>query len=146
MTSPSLGSDSWSSAPRYQNTYRARLDFVLGKVSVLALQQLGSSLRNGLGCTISNNYSAGEFNLVKKITFADNLQWILRIRLPPISWFSSGTPKNEATNSGLGESGSRVECTERDLEALKSEIVTMKYLRFDVPLPGTRELSSFLLH
>lgn len=133
-TSP-LGSDTWSNEPRYENIYRARLDFVLDKVSEAALQELVSSLRNGMRCTISGHYAAGNFNLVKKIVFDDDVQWIIRIRLPPLSYFTAGTPRREASYSETEVRGSRIICTERDLESLKSEIVTMKYLRFDLPFP-----------
>jgi hypothetical protein len=138
MTSTLLGSESWTNEPRYQNAYRARLDFVLGKVSVLTLQKLGSLLRNGLECTVSNNFSAGDFNLVKKITFEDEVRWIVRIRLPPISYFSFGIPKDKAHDRRVEGENSSIKCTERDLESLRSEIVTMKYLRFDVPFPAHR--------
>jgi hypothetical protein len=108
MTSTPLGSDAWTNEPRYQDEYRARLDFVLGEVSILAIQHLGSSVRNGLECTISNNFSAGNFNLVKKITFVDGVQWIVRIRLPPISYFYSSTPKDEEAGSKVERRGSRI--------------------------------------
>ena len=133
-TSP-LGIDSWSNEPRYENTYRARLDFVLDNVSEAALQELASSLRNGMGCTISRQYAAGNFNLVKRIAFDDDMQWIIRIRLPPLLYFMSDTPRREASHSETEVQGSRVICTERDIESLKSEILTMKYLRFGLPLP-----------
>jgi hypothetical protein len=128
MGTSHLGSDSWSNEPRYQAAYRARLDFVLAKVPVPKLQQLASSQRNGVECAVSHKFAAGDFNIVKKITFIDGIQWIVRIRLPPISYFSTDTQ-----NNGAGEPrewSSRVKCTERDLEALKSEIVTMKYLQY----------------
>jgi hypothetical protein len=130
-----LGSDTWSNEPRYENTYRARLDFVLNKVSEAALKELVSSLRNVMRCTISSYYAAGDFNLVKKITFDDEVQWIIRIRLPPLSYFMSDTLREEGSHSQSEVRGSRVTCTERDLESLKSEILTMKYLRFDLLFP-----------
>ena len=134
MDTAPLGSDSWSDEPRYQAAYRTRLDFVLAKVPAPTLQQLASSQRNGVECAVSHNFTAGDFNLVKKITFIDGMQWIVRIRLPPISYFSTGT-----RNNGAGEShewSSRIKCTERDLEALKSEIVTMKYLEYAIASPS----------
>ncbi|KUJ09076.1 uncharacterized protein LY89DRAFT_319229 [Mollisia scopiformis] len=136
-TSP-LGSDTWSNEPRYENIYRARLDFVLNKVSEAALQELVSSLRNGMRCTISRNYAAGNFNLVKKIVFEDDVQWIIRIRLPPLSYFMADTPRGEASYSETEVRGSRVICTERDLESLKSEFLTMKYLRAKTTIPIPR--------
>ena len=128
MGTAHLGSDSWSNEPRYQAAYRARLDFVLAKVPVPKLQQLASSQRNGVECAVSHKFAAGDFNIVKKITFIDGIQWIVRIRLPPISYFSTDTQNNGAGEPR--ERSSRVKCTERDLEALKSEIVTMKYLQY----------------
>lgn len=127
MDSGPLGSDSWSDEPRYQAAYRTRLDWVLDKVPVPSLQQLVSSQRNGLECAVSHNFAAGDFNLVRKITFIDGTQWIVRIRLPPISYFSTDTQNNGTSETREGTS--HIKCTERDLDALKSEIATMKYLK-----------------
>lgn len=131
MTSTTLGVDGWTNAPRYTDNYRSRINYILSEVPVPALQQLVSSQRNGLECAISGNYSAGDFNLVRKVTFIDSVEWIVRIRLPPLSYFSPGAVENEATGN---RRGSRIACTERDLESLKSEIATMKYLRFEFTL------------
>jgi hypothetical protein len=112
-----LGSELWTNEPRYHNEYRLRIHFVLNEVPPKVIHQLASSLRGGLSCVVSDTFSAGDFNLVKKITFVDNEQWVMRIRMPPLSFFRAGTPHGP------------VKCTDREIEALRSEVSTMQYIR-----------------
>lgn len=42
---------------------------------------LSSSLRNGIGCKVSEKYSLGTQNLVKLVEFEDGLKWVARISL-----------------------------------------------------------------
>ena len=50
-----------------------------------ALLSLSSRLRHGISCKISDKFSIGHFNMVRRIIFDDQVSWIARLRLPPIS-------------------------------------------------------------
>ncbi|CAJ2505976.1 Uu.00g001060.m01.CDS01 [Anthostomella pinea] len=82
-------------------------------------------LRDGVPCTLSDNYSIGHSNLVRQIVFQDGVTWVVRLRLPDLPT----TLGNRETITGT--------------EALEIEVASMKYLssRTSIPVPTLRDWS-----
>jgi hypothetical protein len=73
-----------------------------------------SALRENRPCTISREFSVGSFNLVHKIQFDGGVEWIARLRMPP-----------------MPDQGSRAvsPAMERILLGMQSELATMEFVR-----------------
>jgi hypothetical protein len=81
-----LGSASWVGADAYESgdEFHARATTFLATVQWDVLASISSRLRNGVPCDFSDKYSIGHFNMVRRITFADGVSWIARLRLPQL--------------------------------------------------------------
>ncbi|KAJ9656095.1 hypothetical protein H2201_008646 [Coniosporium apollinis] len=74
----SIGSDAWTNGKEYENEfYAARIEQVQKAFNQSALTAYASLLRDGRACTLSSNFSVGSCNFVKKITFDDEVEWIV---------------------------------------------------------------------
>lgn len=90
MTSTaSLGSDAWFGLDEYdpgsEPYERAIAFFAHVKWDILASK--ASRLRNGVSCKLSEKYSIGQFNMVRRITFSDGVDWVARLRMPDIQYY-----------------------------------------------------------
>ena len=84
MTNPTpLGSDAWIGADRYNNAYTKRIVDFMNALNEQALQAYASRLRDHRPCTLSDKFSVGTTNLVRKLQFNDGVEWIARLRMPP---------------------------------------------------------------
>lgn len=83
MTIPAIGSDAWQGAELFleDSEVATRAAQCLENVRWDKLNALCSSLRNGIGCKVSENYSLGTQNLVKLVEFEDGLKWVARMSL-----------------------------------------------------------------
>ncbi|KAK5998752.1 hypothetical protein PT974_01134 [Cladobotryum mycophilum] len=79
-----LRSDAWIGLERYEDEYVDRIIQFNKQINLDALKSYVSMLRENRPCQISAKFSVGVFNLVRKITFDDGVQWIARLRMPPI--------------------------------------------------------------
>lgn len=48
-----------------------------------SLIALASKMR-GTGCQLSEKFSMGHFNVVRRLTFEDGASWVVRLRLPEL--------------------------------------------------------------
>ena len=112
-TMTELGSDSWVGLEQVdeENELYDRTTAFIGAIKWQALTALATRMRS-VDCQLSEKYSVGHFNLVRRLQFADGVSWIARLRLPELpSMFG----QREALNAK---------------ECMRIEIATMKYLRY----------------
>lgn len=114
MTSEStaIGSDAWLGAAEYEAgaPLHRRATSFLSHVNWDKLTSIASSHRNGMPCKVSEKYSFGHFNLVRRITFQDGVNWLARLRFPR----SPDLYQDEALD---------------DAKAMAIEISSMKFLK-----------------
>lgn len=79
-----FGSAAWTSGEEYGGEYAARINRFTNRIDEKALLSYASSLHGDRPCTLSPEFSVGSFNLVRKIQFDDGVEWIVRLRMPPI--------------------------------------------------------------
>jgi hypothetical protein len=81
-----IGSASWIGADAYElgGEFHAGATMFLETVKWDALESIASRLRNGAPCNFSEKYSIGHFILVRRISFADGISWVARLRLPQL--------------------------------------------------------------
>ncbi|KAF1960332.1 hypothetical protein CC80DRAFT_544786 [Byssothecium circinans] len=116
-------SAAWTSGAEYGGEYAKRINQFNDKINQRALLTYASLLRGSRPCTLSPKFSVGSFNLVRKIQFDDGVEWIVRLRMPPIP----------DQGSGMASPPTR----ERMLLDMESELATMEFVRqnTDIPIP-----------
>lgn len=110
-----FGSAAWTNGEEYSGEYTERINQFIDKINEKALISYASLLRGNQLCTVSPQFSVGSFNLVRKIQFEDGVEWIVRLRMPPIP----------GQGSGMASPTTR----ERMLLDLQSELATMEFVR-----------------
>ena len=82
-----LGSDSWIGvdATLSDDTFHQRASMFIAAVKWDALLSISSQVRHGIPCKLSDEFSVGHSNMVRRIVFDDQVSWIVRLRMPPIS-------------------------------------------------------------
>ena len=107
-----IGSDSWTGIDQIdeEDELQGRTTAFLGAIKWQALTSLASRMR-AVDCQLSEKYSVGHFNLVRRLQFADGISWIARLRLPELPGVFG---QREALNAE---------------ECMRIEIATMKYIR-----------------
>lgn len=111
-----IGDCAWRNDKDYHGEYADRIEKFTTNIDTDALLKFASTLRDGRACTISDNFSVGNFNLVRKIRFDDDIDWIARLRMPPI---------DEHDGDGV-TSGLNAKQVRREME---SELATMEFIR-----------------
>lgn len=109
------GSAAWTCGEEYEGEYTERINQFIDKINKNALLSYASSLRGNQPCTISPEFSVGSFNLVRKIQFDDGVEWIVRLRMPPMP----------DQGSGMASPPDR----EKMLLDMQSELATMEFVR-----------------
>lgn len=86
-TSTFLGSDSWIEADATQpdDAFHQRASTFVAAAKWDTLLSISSHLRHGIPCKLSDKFSIGHFNMVRRITFEDKVSWVARLRMPPVS-------------------------------------------------------------
>ncbi|KAK0655341.1 hypothetical protein B0T16DRAFT_319992 [Cercophora newfieldiana] len=117
-----VGSAAWTGGEEYGGEYSERIHQFIDKVNQKALLSYASALRENRPCTISREFSVGSFNLVRKIQFDDGVEWIARLRMPPMP------------DQGRRAVPPAVEGILLDME---SELATMEFVRqnTDISIP-----------
>jgi len=83
--------------------------------------------RSAYSCTVSERFSAGNYNIVRQLVFDDGLSWVIRLRMPgpeEASWTELIGATAQATNTPK-----KWKWTEQDQYAMRSEIATMVLVR-----------------
>lgn len=93
-----VGSAAWTGAEEYEDEYSERINQFIESINKEALVDFASSLRHNQPCTLSDKFSVGSFNLVRKIQFNDGVEWVARLRMPPMP-DSSFNLRNERENA-----------------------------------------------
>jgi len=108
-----VGSDSWIGLDQVdeEDELHNRTTAFLGAINWQALTSLAFRMR-AVDCQLSEKYSVGHFNLVRRLQFTDGISWIARLRLPELPDVFG---QREALNAE---------------ECMRIEIATMKYLRY----------------
>ncbi|KAM3499699.1 hypothetical protein MY11210_009593 [Beauveria gryllotalpidicola] len=115
-----FGSAAWTSGEEYGGEYAVHINQFIDKINEKALLSYASLLRGIQPCILSPEFSVESFNLVRKIQFDDGLEWVVRLRMPPML--------NEG--SGMASPPSR----ERIMLDIQSELATMDQ-NTDIPIP-----------
>ncbi len=118
--SPPVGSAAWTGGEEYGSEYSERIKQFIGRVNQKALRAYVSALRGNRPCTISGEFSVGNFNLVRKIQFDDGVEWIVRLRMPSMP-DQDGGAVSPALEAGCGRG--------RMLLDMESELATMELVR-----------------
>jgi hypothetical protein len=118
--SSAFGSAAWTGGEEYGGEYTERIDDFLVKINASTLLSYPSSLREKRSCTISREFSVGNFNLVRRIEFEDGISWIARLRMPPML--------DEHTGASLHSQ-------EKVRLEMQSELDTMDFIRYITPGP-----------
>ncbi|KAJ6784278.1 hypothetical protein PWT90_10466 [Aphanocladium album] len=79
-----VGSDAWTSGKGHRDEYAVRIVQFLKYTRKQRLCEYASSLRDGMPCTVAAKFSVGRFNMVRKLRFEDGVEWVARMRMPPI--------------------------------------------------------------
>lgn len=116
-----VGSAAWTGGQEYQDEYSERITQFSDRINKEALVDFASSLRDNQPFTLSDIFSVGNFNFVLKIEFDDGVEWVARLRMPPMPDSSSSTSVNEK---------------EKALREMKSELATMEFVRYVYKTPG----------
>ncbi|KAK3675980.1 hypothetical protein LTR78_004172 [Recurvomyces mirabilis] len=114
-----LGSDAWLNASAYDSTHplHTRAADFIANIDWSSLTKNASQLRHGIPCTLSEKFSVGHFNMVRRLEFEDGVLWIARLRLPEL-------------NSVFGEREAL------DVEnSMRIEVGTLKYIREKTAIP-----------
>lgn len=118
----SLGSDAWDNGEQFVTAAAInRIKHFQRAFNPQALIAYATSLRD-CECTLSEKFSMGTGNFVKKITFSDGVEWIARIRLPRWDDFDEELKRNKS------KSDREIERLE-DLREMESELATMDFVR-----------------
>ncbi|RGP66279.1 kinaselike domain [Fusarium sporotrichioides] len=117
-----LGSTSWIGADNYESggDFHDRALKTLNEINWDRLLTISSSLRNGTSCRISQSFSIGHFNMVRRIEFADGISWVARVRLPEMKSFFGDREMLD------------------DAETLRVELASMNFLKrakTSIPVP-----------
>jgi hypothetical protein len=109
-----LGCDTWFGVDEIEedSDLRSRATAFLAAVNWEVLTSIASQIR-GVECTLSDKYSLGHFNLVRRLTFADGVSWVVRLRLPDLP----------------GVFGTREAMKAADCMGI--EVATMEYIRYE---------------
>ena len=80
-TATVLGSDPWigADATEPDDEFHQRASMFIAAVNWDALLSLSSRLRHGISCKISDKFSIGHFNMLRRIIFDDQVSWIARL-------------------------------------------------------------------
>jgi hypothetical protein len=110
-----LGSDTWFGVDEIEedSDLRSRATAFLAAVNWEVLTSIASQIR-GVECTLSDKYSLGHFNLVRRLTFADGVSWVVRLRLPDL-------PDVFGTREAM-----------KAADCMGIEVATMEYIRYVV--------------
>ncbi|POR31014.1 Uncharacterized protein TPAR_08762 [Tolypocladium paradoxum] len=119
-----VGSAARTGGQEYVDEYADRINRFVNTFNQDALLALASALRGNRPCTASREFSVGNFNLVRKIRFDDGVEWIARLRMPPL-------PDQDG---GIDSPSTR----EKILLDMQSELATMEFVRqnTDIPIPA----------
>jgi hypothetical protein len=117
-TASTIGSDGWRNAEEHEpdSELYLRATTFFDSVDWDALISRASSIC-GVPCSLSEKYSLGQFNLVRRITFSDGESWVARLRLPALPSFFGGREALDVKRT------------------LDIEVATMKFLRYDRRVP-----------
>jgi hypothetical protein len=111
-----IGSQSWRGADEIEedSDLRARATAFVTNINWDALVSVATRMR-ATECVLSPEYSLGHFNMVRRLTFTDGIDWVARLRLPPLPTVFGG---REAMDGA---------------DCMSIEIATMNYIRYDRP-------------
>lgn len=106
-----VGSDSWLGVDEDSDPeLRERATSFIASIKWDALVSLATQKR-GIQCELSEGFSMGNFNLVRRLLFKDGSSWVVRLRLPDL-------PSIFGTRERLSAE-----------ESMSIEVATMKYIR-----------------
>ncbi|KAK4613468.1 hypothetical protein CLAFUW4_09198 [Fulvia fulva] len=108
-----IGSDAWLGAGS-NDAEQTRVTEFVARINWPALLHKASQGNNGVSCKLSEKYSHGINNLVRKLEFADGTQWVARLPLPELP------DAHEVVNPE---------------HRLQVDIATMKYIRKHTSIP-----------
>ena len=113
-----IGSDAWLEANEIdeESDLHTRATAFVAAIKWDKLLTLASAIR-GMDCELSDKYSLGHYNLVKRLTFVDGVSWIVRLRLPQLP-----------SVFGTREAMSGTDC-------MSIEVATMNYIRLNTNIP-----------
>lgn len=83
---PIIGCESWVGVDDYlqESDFYNRAVKFLEDIDWQDLVRICSSQRDGIACSLSDNYSLGQYNMVRQIKFDDGKLWAARLRLPAL--------------------------------------------------------------
>ncbi|KAK7419615.1 hypothetical protein QQX98_003206 [Neonectria punicea] len=120
-TAIALGSESWigADATQSQDAFHQRASAFIAAVKWDALLSISSRIRHGTPCKVSDEFSVGHSNMLRRIVFDDQVSWIARLRMPPVS----DLPDDREAAS--------------DARIMQVEVAGMKFLKAktDIPVP-----------
>ncbi|ATY63939.1 hypothetical protein CCM_04382 [Cordyceps militaris CM01] len=105
-----VGSAAWTGAKEYTDEYAERIVQFLKYTREDALCEYASNLRQGIYCDMSAEFTVGRHHMVRKLRFEDGVEWVARLRMPPI--WGDKEPSSHALSI-----------------ALSSELATMAFVR-----------------
>jgi len=79
-----IGNDAWLGADAYEadDEFNVQTAKFFDQVKWDVLASIDSRHRDGMACDYADKYSIGQFNLVRRLEFADGASWVVRVRLP----------------------------------------------------------------
>ncbi len=82
--SRSLGSDAWLGASEDEpgSEFHTRATNFLKLVNWDALATTAAQCRGGIPCSFTEKFSIGHFNMTRRLSFVDGINWVARVRFP----------------------------------------------------------------
>lgn len=111
---PPVGSAAWTGGSEYVDEYADRIKDFWTSLNREALRLRASQCRNGQPCTVSSEFSVGQYNLVCKLRFDDGIEWVARLRMPPLQDGPAAPVVQPA----------------KILRDMESELVSMRFIRY----------------
>ncbi|KAL6918904.1 hypothetical protein FSST1_002930 [Fusarium sambucinum] len=77
----------WNNGGQYDpgSEFQERALAMLKSTKWDRLLSIASTLRNGIPCVISESFSLGQSNIVRRLEFTDGINWVARVRMPALT-------------------------------------------------------------
>jgi hypothetical protein len=78
-----VGADLWTSTDMGSVEYREQEQAFATSIDWDRVLTKASALQNGQPCKLSEKYFMGTFNIIRRITFENGRQWVIRLPMDP---------------------------------------------------------------
>jgi hypothetical protein len=92
-----LGADLWTSADMSGIENREQEQAFVTSIDWDRVLRKASALQNGQPCKLSEKYFMGTYNIIRRITFENGTQWVVRLPMDPTLGSGKGMQADPAS-------------------------------------------------